>query len=112
MSFNGNSRVLFTSPSYLYKAINKKKMSAVLMLDPSKAFDSITHEKLLMKLRSLGVSGIALAWFDSCLTDRKQQVHIDSSLSSTLGLKHGVPQCSILGPLLFNLDIKTCEIRV
>ena len=95
--------VLFTS--HLYQAIDEKKMTAVLMLDLSKAFDSINHQKLLMKLRSLDVSGITLAWFDSYLTDRKQQVRINSSLSSNLGLKHGVPQESILGPLLFNLYI-------
>ena len=106
-------RVLFTS--HLYKAIDEKKMTAVLMLDLSKAFDSISHQKLLMKLRSLGLSGMALAWFDSYLTDRKQQVRINSSLSSTLGLKHGVLQGSIQESNLYINDLplvcKTCKVE-
>ena len=54
--------VLFTSHLYkAYKAIDEKKVTAVLMLDLSKAFDNINHQKLLIKLQSLGVSGMALA---------------------------------------------------
>ena len=111
--------VLFTSHLYkAYKAIDEKKVTAVLMFDLSKAFDNINHQKLLIKLRSLGVSGMALAWFDSYLRDRKQQVRNNSSLSSTLGLKHGVLHWCILGLLLFNLCIndlplvcKTCKVE-
>jgi hypothetical protein len=88
------------------------------MLDLSKAFDSIHHETQLMKLRKLGVSDEALPWFASYLSDRQQRVRINSSLSSSLTIRHGVSQGSILGPLLFNLYIndlptvlRTCNVE-
>lgn len=95
--------VLFTN--HLYRAIDERKVTAVLFLDLSKAFDSIHHETLLKKLSGLGVSEDALKWFTSYLTGREQCTRINNSLSKPLALKHGVPQGSILGPLLFNLYI-------
>ena len=95
--------ILFTS--HLYRAVDEKKVTGVLMLDLSKAFDNIHHETLLMKLRTLGVSDETLSWFASYLSDRQQRVRINSSLSNSLTIRHGVPQGSILGPLLFNLYI-------
>ena len=58
-----------------------------------------------MKLGTLGVSDETLSWFASYLSDRQQRVRINSSLSNSLTIRHGVPQGSILGPLLFNLYI-------
>ena len=78
-------------------------MTAVLMLDVSKAFDSVDHQRLLEKLRKLNVSDLTLAWFQSYLTDRTQRERIQNSLSDSLTIRHGVPQRSILGPLLFNI---------
>ena len=95
--------VLFTSE--LYKAIDERKVTAVILIDLSKAFDSIHHETLLNKLCGLGVSDDALKWFTSYLSNREQRTRIDNTLSSPLVVKHGVPQGSILGPLLFNLYI-------
>ena len=95
--------ILFTS--HLYKAIDEKKVTAVLMLDLSKAFDSIDHQRLLEKLQKLNVSDLTLAWFQSYLTDRTQRVLIQNSLSDSLTIKHGLPQGSIFGPLLFNIYI-------
>ena len=73
------------------------------MLDLSKALESIQHAVLLNKLRVLGLTDEALSWFKSYLDDRQQQVRINSSLLTPITINHGVPQGSILGPLLFNV---------
>ena len=78
----------------------------MVLIDLSKAFDSICHSILLLKLRRLGTSSQALKCFESYLTDRKQSTRLDTSLSTELTIPHGVSQVSILGPLLFNLYIK------
>ena len=70
-------------------------------MDLSKAFDTLDHTILLHKLRYYGVQGSALSWFKSYLTNRYQYVEIDGTKSSTQMLKTGVPQGSVLGPLLF-----------
>ena len=73
------------------------------MLDLSAAFDVVDHTILLQKLEILGFNESSLAWFKSYLTERSQQVYIEGSLSEALYLEAGVPQGSILGPLLYIL---------
>ena len=85
--------------------MDEKRISLVVLLDMSKAFDSIRHDKLLSKLQSLGVSDSALAWFKSYVSSRKQVVRIGSALSDPLHLTTGVAQGSILGPVLFTLYV-------
>ena len=75
----------------------------MVVIDLSKAFDSIRHSTLLLKLSSLGTSSKALKWFESYLTDRKQSTRLGTSLTDELKITHGVTQVSILGPMLFNL---------
>ena len=70
-----------------------------------KAFDTCNHQILLLKLKKYGLADTELTWFSSYLTDRKQFVSINKSSSPLLNITLGVPQGSILGPLLFILYI-------
>ena len=72
-----------------------------IFLDLSKAFDTLDHTILIQKLKYYGVSDNNLAWFVSYLENRKQYVEYENVSSETTGLRTGVPQGSILGPLLF-----------
>ena len=86
---------------HLLDAMDNKKLSAVILIDLSKAFDSISHSILLNKLSAIGVSKETVKWFESYLTGRFQKVRIGSSSSAALSITHGVPQGAILSPLLF-----------
>ena len=80
----------------------------LLLLDLSAAFDTVDINKLLNILEiEFGITGIALKWFHSFLTNRKQRVRINDSLSECLDVLFGVPQGSVLGPVLFNLYAKS-----
>ena len=72
-----------------------------VFLDLSKAFDSISHNILLTKLERLGIRGTPKQWFESYLSNRKQYMELYKIKSQTASIKCGVPQGSILGPILF-----------
>lgn len=73
----------------------------VILLDFSKAFDKMPHERLLQQLNHYGVRDNTLQWIRAFLSGRKQQVLLDEVSSSTANVVSGVPQGTVLGPLLF-----------
>ena len=85
-------------------AMDNKKVTILGLLDLSAAFDCVDHDILLERLRCrFGVTGVVLAWVESFLRDRTQQVFYQKNLSSVGRLLYGVPQGSVLGPLLYLL---------
>ena len=92
---------LLEAQSFLLNTLDKKQIAALLLIDFSKAFDMVDHSKLLCKLEHYGIRGLVLNWFKSYLTNRSQYVHVNNTDSTKLSLRYGVPQGSILGPLLF-----------
>ena len=87
------------------RALEMRQQIDVIYLDFSKAFDRVPHEKLLFKLECLGIKGSLLAWFRSYLSGRRHRVMIDDEASDFLPVTSGVPQGSIIGPLLFLIYI-------
>ena len=82
-------------------ALDSKKIAGGVFVDLQKAFDTVNHEILLEKLNHYGIRGIVNQWFQSYLSDRTQFVSLLGFKSDILKIKHGVPQGSVLGPLLF-----------
>ncbi len=87
--------------NFIHGALNRGEYAIGIFLDLKKAFDVVSHEILLKKLKFLGVGGTALQWFKSYLSNRKQIVDLNGTHSEIMDLDISVLQGSILGPILF-----------
>ena len=88
----------------ILRSIDSGSVTILTMLDLSAAFDTIDHSILLNRLSvNFGISGMALTWFTSYLTERSQSVYVEGNYSSDFKLMYGVPQGSVLGPVLFTM---------
>ena len=95
---------------YTEKDNNTPKQCMGIFIDISKAFDTLSHKILLSKLNRYGIRGVAYNWLKNYLINRKQFVEIDSTRSSLRNITCGVPQGSILGPLLFLIYINNISL--
>ena len=102
---HSTSQALMACLHNLEDKLRGNKAVRSIYLDLTKAFDTVKHEVLLEKLQTFGIQGTELNWFKSYLSDRKQRCKINNNLSEWINCSIGVPQGSILGPLLFILYI-------
>ena len=99
--FHSSYMALLTLMDQLISSLEKKQFVIGIFLDFSKAFDTVDHMILLQKLSHYGIRGSALKWFTSYFSNRRQYVTYNGETSMMKGISCGVPQGSILGPLLF-----------
>ena len=113
-SKHSTETALLKVSSDLLQATDEGKVSLLTLLDLSSAFDTIDHDILLKRLNiSFGISNVALKWFSSYLSNRQQTVVTGEYISPSSTIKFGVPQGSVLGPVLFSLYAQTlCTILV
>ena len=104
--------IWFETVNSIQTNMDNKMFSCGIFLDLKKAFNTVDHSILLFKLQHYGVRGVVNNWFSSYLSDRLQSTQIDSTISQKRKVSYGVPQDSVLGPLLFLIyinDIHKCS---
>ena len=103
--YHSTTHALIDLTEDVRKAIDNNTFSCGVFIDLQKAFDTVDHNILLKKLEHYGIRGIANDWFNSYLKNRNQYVSISGYESNILNINFGVPQGSVLGPLLFLIYI-------
>ena len=102
---SSTSHSLIEITEKIKESIDNGKFGCGIFIDLKKAFDTVNHKILLSKLDHYGIRGTALKWFESYLSNRKQYVFYNGISSETKSITCGVPQGSVLGPLLFLIYI-------
>jgi len=107
MNLSKSQRVMKWSPTIedVHHLIEKHRQVDVIFLDFAKAFDKVPHSRLLLKLSNYGIQGQVYNWIKDWLTNWHQRVIIDSKSSSLQPVLFGIPQGTVLGPLMFLIFI-------
>ena len=89
----------------LLMSTDNRRITILALIDLSSAFDTLNHQLIIRRLEIIGLAGTALKWFSSFLSDRTFEIKINNTRSKICQLKYGVPQGSVLGPIIFNICI-------
>ncbi|MEW8546904.1 MAG: reverse transcriptase family protein [Candidatus Thiodiazotropha sp.] len=104
--FRGTTDALLRLTQSIFNGFNKKEHTAALFIDLEKAYDSVWREGLMFKLKKLGLSGRVWKWINSFLVDRQAMISMGGNKGPHFATNIGLPQGSVLAPLLFNLFIR------